>query len=120
MTYFRIALFLLAAMVFSTPAKALTEPQAKAMYFHGMWEWVLNTCPHVYRSYGYWYAMKEVGEFETRSAVIENQHTKPYKKGWLTMSNSAKANGRDNVCKEAVTQWPAVLLFDDDPEVASQ
>ncbi|MCB1421601.1 MAG: hypothetical protein KDJ69_03860 [Nitratireductor sp.] len=94
------------------PALALSPQQQKGMYRHGMWEWSIRTCPGVARNKGYWYALREVGEFENSAQIVENEDGPDFKEGWSYMDTNAKIFGVDTACDYAVEQWPAVLYRD--------
>lgn len=104
-----LALAVLLTGISTPPAFALSQQQQKGMFFHGMWEWSLRNCSGAYRNKGYWFALKEVGEFENSAQIIRNESGKDFQEGWEKMALSATLNGIDAACGHAFEQWPAVL-----------
>ena len=92
------------------PAMALTERQSQGMRFHGSWDWVIRTCPGFHRSYGYWFALKEVGGFKNQIQIVENEGNQDYQDGWDSMRNRAGLNGLVSACDYALKTWPAVFI----------
>ena len=91
------------------PGYAFTEQQSIGLYRHGIWEWSIKSCPNIVRNKGYWYALKEVGGFENADQIIKSENSRSFIRGWNYMAENAKKYGREETCKYAAEQWPAVL-----------
>lgn len=105
----RIVAIFLFVLIAGKPAHALTPQQEKGMYRHGIWEWALKNCPGAFRNKGYWYALKEVGEFENTAQIRRNETGRSFAEGWEYMVGNAQKFGTDKTCDYAIEQWPAVL-----------
>ena len=88
---------------------ALTEKQKMGIYRHGIWEWSIKTCPNILRNKGYWFALKEVGEFKNADQIIQSENTTSFLEGWNYMVANAEKFGLEKTCQYAIEQWPAVL-----------
>lgn len=104
-----LALAVLVAGVCGAQASTLSVQQQKGMLRHGIWEWSLKNCPGAYRNTGYWFALKEVGEFENADEIIRNEGGPDFKDGWNYMDLNASLYGVEATCDYAFEQWPAVL-----------
>ena len=93
----------------SAPQALALSKQQQGMFFHGMWEWSLKNCPGAYRNKGYWYALREVGQFESSTQIVGNEGGENFQDGWEKMALSATLYGIDATCDHAFEQWPAVL-----------
>jgi hypothetical protein len=103
-----VVLFILAS-VFVEPVFALTQKQKMGLLRHGIWEWSIRTCPNILRNKGYWFALKEVGEFKNADQIIQNENDQSFLDGWNYMASNAQKFGQDKTCAYAIEQWPAVL-----------
>ncbi len=90
-------------------AYALSETQAKGIYRHGIWEWSLKNCPDALRQKGYWFALKEVGGFESAEQITSLEQSRDFLRGWKFMAENAERYGIARTCDYAFEQWPAIL-----------
>ena len=88
---------------------ALSETQSKGIYRHGIWEWSLKNCPNALRQKGYWYALKEVGGFESANQITSLEQSRDFLRGWKYMAENAERFGIAQTCDYAFQQWPAIL-----------
>ena len=107
----RIIVTFLFVLYAAQPAHSLTLQQEKGMYRHGIWEWALQNCPGTYRNKGYWFALKEVGEFENTAQIRRNETGKSFIEGREYMESNARKFGIGKTCDYAIEQWPAVLVM---------
>lgn len=103
-----VIIFIL-SFLYVEPVFALTEKQKIGLFRHGIWEWSIRTCPNILRNKGYWFALKEVGEFQNADQIIQNENDKSFLDGWNYMVSNAQKFGQDKTCAYAIEQWPAVL-----------
>ena len=112
----RLSFFVAFSLAALSQANALTKQQSMALKYHGMWEWVIQTCPTLHRGYGYWYALTEVGEFRNAKEIISYQSREEYDIGWQTMIRTANSSSVERACELAFSEWPAVFVEYDETQ----
>ena len=103
-----------------SPVLALTPDQEKGMLRHGIWEWSLKHCPGALRNTGYWFALKEVGGFDSAQHIIDLENSRSFILGQKFMATNAENHGLEKTCDYAFEQWPAVLYRETGENTSAQ